>query len=258
MLSRIRQLQDLQLQLDHKSDTIRQLEAALANTSSHHGGINPSKRKACLPLDSRVRPRYEASRDFEIVRRNMRKYGRKIFRSSLQIGKNPERVPAPQEKSGSDVPSYDYSMQLIQQFFSSTHHNFPVKEQEKFLGEVEDYYAGRHTQSLAWTAFLFAVLACGTLQLQSHRPQRSSTFIDIATRHMHTYSDGFDLDWIRAALLASIYYQEVGSTQAASVWIAASVQIAQSLGLHREDRANKAETGDASRMLWWSVFAWER
>jgi len=202
--------------------------------------------------------------NFDHVRKNIRIYGRGIFKSPppyRQLASQPSYSSTPPP-----LPPRQVTDRLISQFYDSTHRSYPLIHWPTFQHEVEKVYlAGSfHAMPQVWVASFFAVLACGTLQtLDSlpHSPKaevEGMSYLDTSARALNNWTDEMVIDHARASLLISIFATEVNLKSAGLVWLGSAVRIAQDTGLHCETGPWPVVEGEIRRRVWWAIYAWDR
>ncbi|XTI93826.1 hypothetical protein V2W45_1251944 [Cenococcum geophilum] len=266
-MSSIKQVQDLQSQLAEAKHQINHLRSLL-----HERGGDLDRRAMEMPLlklpdiipnlERRQSP--PTMNNFDHVRKNIRIYGRGIFKSPppyRQLASQPSYSSTPPP-----LPPRQVTDRLISQFYDSTHRSYPLIHWPTFQHEVEKVYlAGSfHAMPQVWVASFFAVLACGTLQtLDSlpHSPKaevEGMSYLDTSARALNNWTDEMVIDHARASLLISIFATEVNLKSAGLVWLGSAVRIAQDIGLHCETGPWPVVEGEIRRRVWWAIYAWDR
>ena len=264
-MSSIKQVQDLEKQLALAKQQINQLRSLLPD----RGGPEPVANEPHIPSlhlpESTTKERRLGPPmidGFDEVRKNIRNYGRGIFK------------PPPQYRYSSPQPYYPHvthalppklvADRLISHYHASVHVYTPLIHWPTFMQEYEDLYrAGTFEHSrLIWVTLFYAVLACGTLMDPQPRNRMEETegaqYLDKAIKSINAWSDEFTVDHVRSSLLISIYYLEVNLRSPAWVWLGAAVRIAQDIGLHTDRGSYPPLEAEMRRRVWWSVYSWDR
>lgn len=260
ILTRVRQVQDLEKQLLSTKQQLRQLRSGIAKSDSSldvefEGTAQIPPEPGNRPL-RRTKP--PLMQDLSDVRSNLRDYGKGIL-----------KVPPPYRQQGprslvTDSPSLppkSVADHLLSQYFSCIHSVFPIIHWPSFTAEYEAVY---HAGSLAgvtreWAAVLFGVFACGSIHtLDANQEHTGKEYIKVSCGIIDVWQDNFSLDQARAALLASIFLYEVNSKSASWVWIGSAVRVAQEIGLHIESGPWPALEGEMRKRVWWGMYAWDR
>ncbi|KAF2143288.1 uncharacterized protein K452DRAFT_224991 [Aplosporella prunicola CBS 121167] len=265
-MSSIKQVQDLQSQLADARHQINQLRSML-----HNGGAMDIDRQS-MDVPTLNLPEIVPSPErrhgppqmgnFDHVRKNIRIYGRGIFKAPP-----PYRQIAPPPlypSSNVALPPRQLADKLLAQYHKSVHFYAPLVHWPTFQTEVDKVYTAGTLQGVPqiWVSLFHAILANGTLQTaegDAGRPEKEgSTYVDIAARSINIWSDDLTVDHARTTLLISTYIFEVSLTSAAWVWLGSAVRIAQDLGLHCESGPWPVIEGEMRRRVWWAIYSWDR
>lgn len=264
-MSSIKQVQDLEKQLSHANQQISQLRSMLQDGGAAEvDGSTPNVPALQLPdTASRERKPVPPPVDgFDDVRRNIRDYGRGIFK------------PPPPYRSAGPQPLYPHAHhklppkhvadRLLSHYHGSVHVYAPHLHWPTFIQDYENLYrAGTFQQSPhIWVAVFFAVLACGTLMdpqpTSSAREGEGAGYLDMCLQSVNTWSDELTMDYARTALLLSIYFMEVNLRSPGWVWLGAAVRVSQDIGLHTDRGPYPPVEAEMRRRVWWSVYNWDR
>ena len=220
-----------------------------------------------LPSLGVVSERRRASpvvRNFEPVRKNIRRYGRGIFKAPPQYPQ-----PGSQFNSGPAnpaLPPKTVADRLVSQYISSIDATMPIVHWPTFTQEYTRLYVNGSLRVYpsVWIALFFAILACGTLQTRAAAADRAKSnaegkgFFETAAQHLCTWSDDIGVDHAKSALLLSVFLFESNLKSAALVWLGCAVRIAQDIGLHVESETWPLAEIEGRRRLWWAIYAWDR
>ncbi|OCK76458.1 hypothetical protein K432DRAFT_306326 [Lepidopterella palustris CBS 459.81] len=267
-MSSIKQVQDLQSQLAEAKHQINHLQSMLQG-----GGLMGVDHRAMdvpmlkLPeitpnLERRQGP--PAMLNFDHVRKNIRIYGRGIFKAPP-----PYRQTTHQQSFTSpppNMPPRDAVDHLIRQYLDSIHRSYPIIHWPSFQHEVDKAYApgGCNGMPQSWVALFFAVLACGTLATMdalsnSLRPEaEGASYMDTSARILSPWTEELSIEHAKASLLISIFLTEMNMKSAGWVWLGSAVCIAQDLGLNHETGPWPVVEGELRRRVWWAIYAWDR
>lgn len=267
-MSSIKQVQDLQSQLAEAKHQINHLRSLL----NERGGAELDRRAIEMPLLKLpdIAPNLERRQgpptmnNFDHVRKNIRIYGRGIFKSPppyRQLASQP-----PYSFTPPPLPSRQVTDRLLSQYYDSIHRSYPLIHWPTFQHEVEKVYStgNFHIMPQAWMASFFAVLACGTLQTMDSLSQfpraevEGMSYLDISAQALNNWTDELAIDHARASLLMSIFATEVNLKSTGLVWLGSAVRIAQDIGLHWETGPWPVVEGEIRRRVWWAIYVWDR
>jgi len=262
-MSSMKQVQDLERQLSQAKSQINQLRGMLqengANSTSSGGppGLNipdppaPNKERAQAP---------RAINNFFKVRRNIRNYGRGIFKPPQAY-----RIPAQGwicTDAGPPLPPRHVTERLLSQYKHVLHSFQPMLHWPTFERECDTLYRTGSFQGMRkiTIAVFFAVLACGTVVLepQSGIEADGRFFIETAIHSVNTMSDEVTIDHARATLLISVFFMESNLKSAAWIWHGAAVKTAQETGLHDDHALFSPMQAELRKRTWWSLYNWDR
>ena len=263
-MSSIKQVQDLEKQLSQARTQINQMRTMLSEGGSQNvDGVMASVPALHLPETSK-KDRYPGApvEAFEEARKNLRNFGRGIFKPPplyRHLG------PQPSYPDGNQpLPPKHVTDRLLSHYRGSVHVYAPMLHWPTFIQEYEALYRAGTFQysSHIWVALFFAVLACGTLMDPqpngSAQEGEGAVYVELALRGFNTWSDEFTCDYVRAALLISIYFIEANQRSAGWVWLGAAVRIAQDMGLHMDGGSYPPLEAEIRKRVWWSVYNWDR
>ena len=265
-MSSIKQVQDLEKQLTVAKQQINQLRNMLQENGATELDTNsvsvPTLRLPEPGAKERLPPP-PAMEGFDDVRKNIREYGRGIFKPPapyLMVGPQPNYplsntcAPPPQQLAD----------RLISHYRSSVHVYAPLLHWPTFMQEYDNVYrtGSFHHSPHIWVSVFYGVLACGTLMdpQPNGSPQEGdgAQYLDNCIRNMNTWSDELSLDSVRSALLISIFFTETNLRSAGWMWLGAAVRAAQDIGLHTERGPYPVMEGEMRKRVWWSVYNWDR
>lgn len=265
-MSSIKQVQDLEKQLQAAKKQISQLRGIVQDGAGPGHSIPSASDVPALLLPENTtkerRPSPPAVEGFDEVRRNLRAYGKGVFKAPppyRQFGPQPT-YPHPNHA----LPPKHVADRLVEHYRGSVHLYAPHLHMPTFVQEYEELYrAGSFQQSRhVWVALFYAVLACGTLgDPQSTSPNEESIgaqYLNHCITSMNTWCDELTVDHVRASLLISIYFVEINLRSPGWVWLGSAVRIAQDIGLHTDHGRYSPLDGEMRRRVWWSVYNWDR
>jgi len=258
----MKQVQDLERQLHQARQQIGQLKGMMNDNGAPHNSSvssnllvlpdsNPAKERAPAP---------RAMKNFFKVRRNIRNYGRGIFKPPQLYRMPPVQIMC--QDDGPDIPPKHLADRLLAQYKMGLHPFAPLLHWPTFQGEVDNLYrtgsfkGGRKI----WVAVFFAVLACGTLFNETiHKDEPAGfTYLEAGVQHINSMSDGVTIDHARATLLMSVYFSDRSLRSAAWIWLGAAVRTAQECGLHQDPGQGPPMQVEMRRRVWWSIYNWDR
>ena len=205
--------------------------------------------------------------NFDHVRKNLRIYGRGIFKAPPPY--RPVAAPtsfAPGPGVSATPPTKHMAYRLLDQFYSSIHQIFPLLHWPSFKEEVDRIYARGTFQGSPqrFVALFYAVLCCGTLQTYDSAPDaprpdvEGSEFMKLAVRTVNTWTDEITVDQARTSILMSIYFTELDMKSAGWVWLGSAIKMCQDIGLHVETGPWSLIDAEVRRRVWWAVYTWDR
>jgi hypothetical protein len=221
-----------------------------------------------IPFKVERKPRAPNISNFGHVRKNVKIYGRGIFKPPTQFRQTnppptyPSHTPTLPPKSVVDG--------LLTQYCSSVQTFMPILQWSAFEQDVGVVYRQNTLQSSphVWIALFFAVLACGTLQEVAQGNSSNNveadglSYLSVAAGAFQTWIDDFTIDHARTALIISIYLQEAGMRSAASVWLGTASRIIQDLRVQYDavlsQHTSLARDCEIFLRTWWSIYAWDR
>lgn len=263
-MSSIKQVQDLEKQLSMAKQQINQLRGMVQEGPGQSVPAASDVPALLLPENTAKerRPSPPIIEGFDEVRRNLRVYGKGVFKAPppyRQFGPQPT-YPHPNHA----LPPKHVADRLIAHYRGSVHLYAPHLHMPTFMQEYEDLYrTGSFQQSRhIWVALFYAVLACGTLgDPQSSNPNEESIgaqYLNHCITSMNTWCDELTVDHVRASLLISIYFVEINLRSPAWVWLGSAVRISQDIGLHTDQGPYSPLDTEMRRRVWWSVYNWDR
>ncbi|KAK8177592.1 fungal-specific transcription factor domain-containing protein [Phyllosticta citrichinensis] len=271
-MSSIKQVQDLQTQLVDAKQQIAQLKSML----SHGGAMDVRKQEPDMPAlnlpdivpGSLQRQSPPQITNFHHVRKNIRIYGRGIFKAPPPV--RPAMPPSLYPSSGALLPPKQTTDTILARYYASFHFYGPLLHWPTFEAQVENVYKAGTFEGVPqiWVSLFFAVLACGTLQCLDAGPDQpraeveGKQFIDLAALAINTWSDDTSTDHACTTLLISHYLSEMNLRSAGWIWLGSALRICQDLGLHKEggdegEMFSPLEM-EIRRRIWWTIYTWDR
>ncbi|KAK6438694.1 hypothetical protein LTR95_005099 [Oleoguttula sp. CCFEE 5521] len=264
-MSSIKQVQDLEKQLAQAKQQINNMRSMV----QANGLVSPDSTTAKLqPLDlpdlaSREEkiapsPMIEAER----VQHNLRRYGTGVFKLPPAY-----RLPTrarPYPHNNTPLPAKQYADRLLSRYHESTHSFVPHLHWPTFVREYEGLYrsgtfAGRECM---WVALFFMVLAVGTTTghpIGSPPDANDGTeFVKMAIQTIDFLDDNITLNHVRVNLLLSCYFNEMNLQSTSWIYLAATVTMAQDIGLQLSPAAYSPFEAEMRKRVWWSVYNWDR
>jgi hypothetical protein len=263
-MSSIKQVQDLEKQLQTTKQQLQQLRSGMLRPDGmmdiEESSTTPIIKLPEIEYKPSRRPRPFITQDLTEVRSNLRQHGRGIL-----------KAPHPHQQQGSksvvaaegapQLPPKEVADHLLAQYYQCIHSVLPVLHWPEFIEVYEKLYQmGSLTGvSSEWAAVLFGVFACGAVHTaEPNREEEGKKFVRISCGIIDVWQDEFNLDRVRAALLASIFLYEVNSKSASWVWIGSAVRVAQEIGLHIESGPWPELEGEMRKRLWWGLYTYDR
>ncbi|KAH6846736.1 aldehyde dehydrogenase [Alternaria alternata] len=193
-----------------------------------------------------------------------------------KVGSYPPNLPvaSPSTDSGAEESYYLPGRELcdiyISRFLEDVHCTYWLYPVESLLRRVDSTYSeSAPRSSSSWMCCLYTMFAIGAANYvgsngNSPPPdwpaaldlKTSEDYITLAKQLIPTVYDEADIDSIRAMAMMSIAMENLCSRVSSYLYMGASVQMAFSLGLHRDQLA---ESGNAmereqNRRIWWTLF----
>jgi len=193
-----------------------------------------------------------------------------------KVGSYPPNLPvaSPSTDSGAEESYYLPGRELcdiyISRFLEDVHCTYWLYPVEGLLRRVDSTYSeSAPRSSSSWMCCLYTMFAIGAANYvgsngNSPPPdwpaaldlKTSEDYITLAKQLIPTVYDEADIDSIRAMAMMSIAMENLCSRVSSYLYMGASVQMAFSLGLHRDQLA---ESGNAmereqNRRIWWTLF----
>ena len=203
----------------------------------------------------RKRERPSLIRDFSNVQRNIRTFGRGIFKAPLP---RPSAASSPSSTTATpEIPPRHLSDRLLNNFIDSFHKALPILRWQSFHEQYDRVYREGSLKSMprVWGALFFAILACGSLNDPLTDGQY---FLETSRDLTDLWAEDYTLDHVRCALFSSIYLSETNATSAAWTLLGYATRVAQDIGLHREIASSSIGDVEMQRRIWWSILASER
>ena len=257
-----RQVQDLERQLQTAKQQIGQLKGMLQDNGSASSQSSIIS-NLVVPDTGHIRDRSvlpRATGNFFKVRRNIRNYGRGVFKPPHAF-----RTPGAQNvysDRGPVLPPRHVVDHLLSRYRTAMHPNQPVLHWPTFQLEVDEIYRSGSFKGIRkpWIGTFFSILACASLVIDHDMAQEVNAlhFVELAMMHINTFSDDVTIDHARAALMISIYFMETNRRSAAWIWLGSAVRTAQESGLHVEHGNVSPMQAELRKRTWWSVYNWDR
>ncbi|KAH7089813.1 aldehyde dehydrogenase-like protein [Paraphoma chrysanthemicola] len=234
----------------------------------------------CMMKDSRGRFRYvgthsEIPFNAAVVTLGMQRKNPAII-PGPRVGQYPPSLPAPSPSTDSGIeesfylPSRHLCDIYVSRFLEDVHCTFWLYPVESLLRRVDDTFSeGAALSSSSWMCSLYCIFAIGAANYSGtngNPPPRdwpaasdhktSEDYISLAKQLIPTAYDEADIDSIRAMAIMSIAMECLCSRVSAYLYCGASIQIAFSLGLHRDQVAESstAVEREQNRRIWWTLF----
>ncbi|KAF2024740.1 aldehyde dehydrogenase-like protein [Setomelanomma holmii] len=234
----------------------------------------------CMMKDSRGRFRYvgahsEIPFNAAVVTLGMQRKNPSII-PTPRVGQYPPSLPAPSPSTDSGVeesfylPARDLCDLYVSRFLEDVHCTYWLYPVESLLRRVDDtFLEGAPHSSSSWMCSLYCIFAIGAANYSgtngnppppdwpaSRDHKTSEDYIALAKQLIPTVYDEADIDSIRAMAIMSILMECLCSRVSAYLYCGASIQIAFSLGLHRDQLAESATSveREQNRRVWWTLF----
>lgn len=263
-----RQVQDLERQLvmakqrnDQlksmlRGDDVMDLDSRLAGAAPLAQGVDSSGVGRPVHLDN--------SNQFGQVRQTVREYCRGVFKPPPFCRQRVAAKPPPTDMP--PLPPKQAAERIMSNYYNTTHSFFPVLDWSMFSQDFDRLYErGSFLDvSQAWVALFFAVLAVGTLQPIDDFPNNPDLrtegrlFLERSLQNLDTWTEEAAIESCHTALLISIYCVESRMRSAGRVWLSTAIAFAVDMGLHEESFLWTAQSAHTRRLMWWSLYTWDR
>ena len=158
----------------------------------------------------------------------------------------------------------------VKRYLEDVHSTFWLYPVEDLLRRIGDTYTSRAPRSSSsWMCSLYCIFALGAANYtgtngnpvppdwpaaQDHK--NSEDYLQLAKQLIPAVYDEADTDSIRAMAIMSIAMENLCSRVSAYLYIGAAVQMAYSLGLHRDQivESGTALERETHRRIWWTLF----
>ncbi|KAJ5161969.1 hypothetical protein N7492_007361 [Penicillium capsulatum] len=263
-MSNIKHVQDLEKQLKTTEHQLNLVRSGMLRPDNHmmdsdEGDQQPQIKLPALSWNPSVRARAPIDQDFSQARANFGRYGGGIVKVPLSY--RPKGTESVVTGDAPSLPPKEIADELTRQYLGCVHSVLPVLHWSSFMAEYEKVYQAGSLLGVSseWAAVLFAVFACGAVHtLNPNREERGKEYVRISCGIIDVWQDNFNLDRVRAALLASVFLYEVNSKSASWVWIGSAVRVAQEIGLHIAAPQPSSVDTEMRKRLWWCLYLWDR
>lgn len=266
-MSSIKQVQDLQSQIAELTQANCQLRTKIPDKETLDMERTEMKRRhsgaqmVIAPAVHRA-PKPHLN-NFEHVRKNIQKYAQDLFDTPFKLRTCRAQ---PQASRVPELPPRADFAYLSRAYLDCIHPWHPVLHWPKFEHDVNEVYASGtlSRSSPEWIGLFFAVLACGSLQLDNqidHGPKscsRGAECFHIASKVLTPWPQDPTVAYAQAALLLSIYATEQNMKMVGSMWLASAVRVAQELQLNVESDSVLPVEDETRRRLWWVIYMRDR
>ncbi|KAF2129008.1 hypothetical protein P153DRAFT_29783 [Dothidotthia symphoricarpi CBS 119687] len=183
-------------------------------------------------------------------------------------------VSSPSTDAGGEMSYYLPARALcdhyVSRFLEDVHCTYWLYPVESLLRRVDQTYLGTAPTSAtsSWMCSLYAIFAIGASRHTDsnvYSPQSnlntsldlktSAEYLNLAKELVPAVYDEADIDSIRALAILSVLLENMCSRISSYLYIGASIQMAYSLGLHRDQtESGTAMERERNRRIWWTLF----
>lgn len=168
------------------------------------------------------------------------------------------------------LPSREACDYYISRFLADVHCTHWFYSIENFLHRVDGTYStAGFAGSDSWLCSLYAIFAVGSTGCSEFEDsiaspvsdsKTSKDYIALAKQLIPAVYDEADVDSIRALAILSIALENRCSRVASYLYMGASIQMAYSLGLHRDQMPDSSTSMERElyRRIWWTLFYLEQ
>ena len=182
---------------------------------------------------------------------NMAQFGRGIFKSPYAEPSTALHTISPVLLP--ELPPKDVADGLLNQYRLTIHQSLPIVKWKTFQERYDAVYrdGSLHDVPPTWSAFLFAVFACGTLHKSWSEGRKHQ---EVSKSLISSWTETLTLDHARAALLNTVFLVESNSKSAGSIWLGIAVRVGFDLGLNCEVGIWSPIELELRRRLWWAIY----
>ncbi|KAI1084709.1 fungal-specific transcription factor domain-containing protein [Whalleya microplaca] len=264
-MSSIKQVQDLEKQIDRVRRENSSLRRTLAERGDHvEVEADGAEQLSLLPPDLNSEPR-KRKRAPPLLQDPSR--ARAAFRN---FSKGILKPPAPNRQLQTVI--FDYPRptlppkpivdKLLLTYYGAVHVMMPILHWPTFQHEVEELYQNSNLRvPRAWHSMFFTVLAMGSLFSSDPCPDRTllaGEFLEASKSLIDPWNNDFDLDNVRTYFLHSLALNELNLKSAAWNWLGNAVRSAQDIDLHLEIGIRSRVEADMRRRVWWAIYILDR
>ncbi|KAF2878234.1 aldehyde dehydrogenase-like protein [Massariosphaeria phaeospora] len=196
-----------------------------------------------------------------------------------KVGAYPPTLPTPSPSVASQaddryyLPPRETCDYYVSKFLEDVHCTHWFYSIETFLNRVDNTYsAAAAAVTSSWMCSLYCIFAIGAsgcegqvsdhqspvhLQLPSVSDSKSSSdYITLAKLLVPNVYDEADIDSVRALAIFSIALENLCSRVSSYLYMGASIQMAYSLGLHRDQMPESGASmeREQNRRIWWTLY----
>lgn len=263
-MSNIKHVQDLEKQLKTTEHQLSLVRSGMLRPDNHmmdsdEGDQQPQIKLPALSWTPSPRVRPPIDQDFSRARTNFSRHGGGVVKVPMSY--RPKGSESVVTGDAPPLPPKAVADELLRKYFTFVHSVLPILNWSTFTEEYEKLYRAGSLLGVSseWAAVLFAVFACGAIHnLDHNREEQGKEYVRISCGIIDVWQDNFNLDRVRAALLASVFLYEVNSKSASWVWIGSAVRVAQEVGLHIAAPRQSGIDAETRKRLWWCLYLWDR
>ncbi|KAF2178990.1 aldehyde dehydrogenase-like protein [Zopfia rhizophila CBS 207.26] len=183
---------------------------------------------------------------------------------------SPESLHLPNQDDSTYLPPRKACDYYVSRFLEEVHCTHWFYSVETFHSRVENTYTSSvSTRTSSWLCSLYAIFAIGAADPQRdenshkvaslnrpHDQKTSSDYIALAKRLIPAVYEEADIDSIRALAILSIAFENHCSRVTSYLYMGASIQMAYSLGLHRDQlpESGRSMEREQNRRVWYTLY----
>ncbi|KAF2655699.1 aldehyde dehydrogenase-like protein [Lophiostoma macrostomum CBS 122681] len=199
-----------------------------------------------------------------------------------KVGAYPPTLPTPSPSLEGSLPGERFYLpsrevcdHYIAIFLEDVHSTYWFYSIETFLSRVDSTYSGSFSNvTSSWMCSLYSIFAIAAASSGIEGSQSSSDsgstspldlktstdYISLAKSLVPAVYDEADIDSIRAMAILSIALENLCSRVSSYLYMGASIQMAFSLGLHRDQmpQSRSSLEREQYRRIWWTLFSLEQ
>lgn len=259
-MSSIKQVQDLEKQMNQvkqeNSHLRRQLEGREGSIDVEMEPVDETPLQLpSIGAEPKRTPPSAPMPELARVRANLTSFSKGVYKLPAQYRQKGAPIFDPPKP---ELPQRQAAEHLLLSYHRLAHTMFPILHWPTFQSSVDDMYTRNiSTARPSSVSLFFAVLAAGSLFTTeaptSNSFYRPAELLEMSRKMVDPWSNDFDLDDARTAILTSLCLNEMNLKSAAWNTLGSAVRMGQALGLYTEGPWPVIE-GEMRRRTWWATY----